>query len=84
MTKRGPKVGDLVGKKFSRLTVMKQVIYPEGIRKGKLYWLCQCDCGKTVVVLSGNLKNSHTTSCGCYRRELFIKRYRGKSIPQNP
>ena len=30
--------------------------------------MCQCECGKKVIVLSSNLRNGHTQSCGCSRR----------------
>ncbi len=80
MGKRGRKTVDLVGQKFGRLTVLKQAIYSEGIRKGKIYWLCRCDCGKTISVLSSCLKRGGTLSCGCYRRELFAQRYWKKSL----
>ena len=33
------------------------------------YWLCKCDCGNEKVVEESHLKNGHTKSCGCYRRE---------------
>lgn len=32
-------------------------------------WKCQCDCGTTLLVRSQFLKNGHTKSCGCYRKE---------------
>lgn len=31
--------------------------------------LCQCDCGKIKSVLSGNLLNGTSRSCGCFARE---------------
>ena len=37
-------------------------------------WLCCCDCGSSVVVVSGNLRSGNTISCGCVSKELSIKR----------
>jgi hypothetical protein len=31
----------------------------------KARWLCQCKCGKRAVVTGGNLRNGHSTNCGC-------------------
>ena len=71
---------DLTGQKFGRLTVIRQIIYTEGQRKGKTYWFCQCDCGKIAITSRNSLMGGHTTSCGCYRSELFIKRFRRRPI----
>lgn len=62
---------DLVGKVFSRLSVIKKV----GSRKqSRISWLCKCNCGREIVVLGYNLKNGHTKSCGCLRTEKLIER----------
>lgn len=45
---------------------------PSGQRKSK--WLCACDCGNSFVAMGSNLrKEGHTTSCGCVKREIFVK-----------
>jgi hypothetical protein len=41
-------------------------------KQGRLLWLCECDCGKSVRVISGHLKSGNTKSCGC----LKFKGYR--------
>ena len=68
---------DLTGKRFGRLTVIKT----QGKNKFNNYmWLCRCDCGNEIVVLSGNLLKGNTKSCGCIQRnDLTGKRY-GKSL----
>ena len=57
---------DLSGKKFNHLTVIERV---ENDKRGESRWLCECDCENhtRLIVLSSNLRNSHTTSCGCIR-----------------
>lgn len=61
---------DLTNQKFGRLKVVGRDgyhIYPSGKRRAK--WLCQCDCGNLVSVVTSDLKNAHTQSCGCLRKE---------------
>ena len=40
---------------------------------GKIYWKCQCDCGKIKSIKSSSLRRGEITSCGCYRTEQQIK-----------
>lgn len=60
---------DLTGKRFGRLVVKKRII-----NNNKGFWLCECDCGKTVIIktktclISGQIK-----SCGCYNRDRICK-----------
>lgn len=56
---------DLTGVRFSRLTVVKRA--PE--KTLKVRWVCECDCGNQVTVISANLKNGNTQSCGCQRTD---------------
>ena len=59
-----PKLIDLTGEVFGRLTVLERDI----TRKGT-YWKCQCECGKIKSVLGSNLRRGVTQSCGCLQRE---------------
>lgn len=61
---------DLKGKKFNRLLVIEKK--PEK-HYGEFQWLCQCDCGNTVVVSGANLRTNHTKSCGCLQVEMAKK-----------
>ena len=58
---------DLKNQRFGRLTVIRDS--RERNDHGHIIWLCKCDCGKRVKVLSGNLRYGHTRSCGCLKRE---------------
>ena len=60
------KLNDLTGQRFGRLTVIERAC-PE--KKGKVYWICRCDCGNYSIVQSGNLKSGNTTGCGCMKIE---------------
>lgn len=56
---------DLTEKIYGRLIVL-------GIDKrinGKVYWLCKCECKNTCSIITANLKNGHTKSCGCLHYE---------------
>ena len=59
---------DLTGQKFSRLTVIRRATNNP---RGEARWECVCECGsgKTIIAISGNLKNQHTRSCGCLTKE---------------
>lgn len=61
-----PKLKDLTGKTFGRLTVVRRVGTD---RNKKPLWLCKCSCGKEKLVISQSLINGVTKSCGCLQRE---------------
>lgn len=60
--RRGRKVADLVGERFSKLVVVSRAA-----KRGSnvAHWLCKCDCGKSKMVAGRNLRKGHTKSCGC-------------------
>ena len=67
-----PKLEDLTGKIFDRLTVVAKA--PS---RGRLtYWSCVCQCGGTLEVQSVHLKRGDTSSCGCLRKELTAEKNR--------
>lgn len=53
---------DLTGHKFGKLTVVSEVNQRD---RGRIYWLCQCECGKQKEVAGRLLKNGAVSSCGC-------------------
>jgi hypothetical protein len=59
------KLIDLTGQRFNRLKVIK-FLY---IKKKRRYWLCKCNCGNYVEVLTNQLTGSKTKSCGCLQKE---------------
>lgn len=65
-----PELIDLTEQRFGRLVVIR--------RNGKnkhnhVIWLCLCDCGTEINVISDRLRNGNTKSCGCFRREINTK-----------
>lgn len=64
---------DLTGQRFGKLKVIKRVGSGEN---RAATWLCQCDCGNKLIVLSTSLRSGHTTSCGCKNyKDLTGKRF---------
>jgi hypothetical protein len=53
--------------KFGRLTVIRRVAND---KNRKAVFECECECGERVNVLSKNLKNGHSKSCGCLQRDV--------------
>lgn len=63
---------DLTGQTINRLVVIRE--YGRD-KHGNVLWLCRClgkngnDCGNECVVRGDSLKNQHTQSCGCLKRD---------------
>lgn len=55
---------DFIGKKFGRLTVLREVDELDVYGKPKLE--CKCDCGNVVRTSRTYLRNGHKKSCGCF------------------
>jgi len=60
------KLDDLTGQVFGYLTVKSF----SGRKRKVSFWQCQCSCGNVCEVRSGNLKNGHTNSCGCFKSAI--------------
>ena len=64
-----PKLIDLTGKTFNRLTVIKRA--EKNTSNNSPQWECKCSCGNPniIIVAGSHLRNNHTKSCGCLQRE---------------
>lgn len=60
-----PKVDDLTGKKFGRLTAIGYI--------GQSKWRCVCECGNTSETKASALKSGKSKSCGCLAKEQAAK-----------
>jgi len=67
---------DVLGHRFERLVVVGR---SERISSAGALWVCQCDCGGQTVTTSLKLRNGHTKSCGCHRREMLSNLQHGYS-----
>ncbi len=66
---------DLTGKKFGRLTALKDV---GKSKSGDILWECECSCAEHnhIVTTSSNLQRLHTQSCGCYQKDQNSKAHK--------
>lgn len=64
-----PKRLDLTGKKFGKLTVVKEVSGNSRYRT----WECRCDCGNTITATSRDLRFRNKSSCGCVKNGPGLK-----------
>lgn len=55
-----------IGNRYGKLVVLERA---ENNKYGDARWLCQCDCGNTTIVKGVSLRNGHTKSCGCRKKE---------------
>lgn len=60
-----PKMIDIAGLKFGRLTVIRHV----GFHERMATWLCVCDCGNEHVAPGVRIRSGNTKSCGCLRAD---------------
>ena len=61
---------DLTGWRFGRLVVTNKA----GVKKNRIYWQCDCDCGNTKIIAGRDLRERDVISCGCYKKELNSSR----------
>ena len=66
---------DLSGKKFGRLTVLKNSGQKSG---GHFLWECKCDCGNIKLIDASHLVTGLTKSCGCLFNDTKINNLTGK------
>ena len=72
-----PKIQNITGQKFGKLTVISFVE-----RKNRYtYWLCECECGGKRVTSTHTLRLGNVKSCGClYGRHKKIHGLKGTKI----
>ena len=70
------KLIDLTGQRFGKLTVLRKGIsvrHPSGGISAT--WICRCECGKELSIISRSLLTGRSTSCGCIRSEIFTQKH---------
>lgn len=64
------KIIDLTGQRFGKYIVLERDnTKPKG-KTGKVYWICQCDCGNIKSVRADHLKSGKILSCGCEHKRI--------------
>ena len=68
----------LIGMKFGKLTVIKQL----ETKNGKRMWYCECECGGSTITSTYLLNSGHTKSCGCLagRKNGIAPKIKGTAI----
>ncbi len=62
---------NVIGRIYGRLTVTEDLpnhIQPSGQACRRVR--CRCTCGESIDVRLPHIKSGHTSSCGCYKKEL--------------
>lgn len=54
---------DITGQRFGKLVALSPIY--SGNKDKHTKWLCKCDCGNTLEVDLGNLRQGLSQSCGC-------------------
>lgn len=54
---------DITGQRFGKLVALSPIY--SGNKDKHTKWLCKCDCGNTLEVDLGNLRQGFSQSCGC-------------------
>lgn len=71
-TKLSPRIKNLTGNKYDRLTVIGYAGRLTVNGKHRYYWRCLCSCGQELDMRADALKTpvKGEKSCGCYAREV--------------
>lgn len=65
------------GSRFGRLVVIRMA--PDRTVGGEVQWLCECDCGDTLIVRGHQIRSERTRSCGCLAREAAATNCRNRA-----
>ena len=74
-----PKKIEMTGRKFGRLTVLREA---SKRISNRVTWECLCDCGNIKMATALSLRNGHTQSYGCLSIEMTIGRSTTHGMPK--
>lgn len=78
-----------IGTRYGHLVVLREA-EPGGARGNERRYECQCDCGRTAIVMATKLRYGKTRSCGClsqaqrFRKKKVAKKHIGPDRPYVP
>ena len=61
---------DLIGEKIGYVTVIKKEC--DSSQNRNIRWLCRCDCGNEVSLLTISMRENHNISCGCMDKKRTV------------
>lgn len=64
---------DLSNQQFGRWIVSSEYEKRGEGRNTRVYWKCNCECGKSKFVLASSLTCGKSTSCGCLQKEIVTE-----------
>ncbi len=62
-----------IGTIFGYLIIVEEGKFLSRGNRKRLFFKCQCKCGKETKVLGTHLREGHTQSCGCLHKEIVSK-----------
>ena len=62
---------NIIGNKFEKLTVKE---FSHTDKNKKRCFVCECSCGKQIIVPLNSLRTGNTRSCGCLKNEMWIEK----------
>jgi len=74
-----PKINDLRGRRFGRLTVPPNA--EPDLTDGHARWPCVCACGARTLVRGSKLVAGLTVSCGCHRADPAVRQAARMQMP---
>ena len=66
-SRKNSTIKDLTGLTFGKLKVLYNI---EERKDNKVQWVCECECGKKIIVTSSALLQNKIKSCGCSKESL--------------
>lgn len=75
MARKGhPNAANLTGEQFALLTVVERA---GNSSTCSALWRCRCECGGEKLVVTRQLRNGSTRSCGCLRQRMWKEKRAG-------
>lgn len=72
---------DETGRQYGRLTVIREA----GLnRRGRIVWLCLCECGEEMETVGSYLRSGDTKSCGCLNIDSVVGRNTKHGLANHP
>lgn len=71
---------ELTGQRFGKLIALSRA---DSVGS-KARWLCRCDCGVELAIVTGSLVSGNTKSCGCYKVEAVVEKNTTHGMSRTP